>query len=237
MEIDRISYSKKLKERLRDTIANLSKSLSLGDLNSLKNSAKMFSDFGPEAEAFMTKIHLPDSALDRFVRELIHMGMPFKMVREAATRKLFLLLSIQHNWHNGLGKILVNTTFYKTKYHAGKMELFSLDNPSKTIEYSDIPPKKQRYIDRILMYDHVNKFKLISITTTESFSIVCAFEKKKKVYKVIYSIFDDFDQKEQSETKDCRVKIEPPIKPKPTNPFPMDIASILNFPRPEYLNH
>ena len=236
MNIDPTTYAKQLKERLKETIINLSKTLSCGDLNSIKHSAKMFSDFGPEAEQFMVQSHLPDSVLDRFVRELIRYGLPFKMAREAASRKLFLLLSLQNNWFAGLGDILENTVFYKSNYHGGKTDLYTLDNNYRAINQSFLSPHHQKYLDKLLSNENVSRYRVISITQTPSFSFACGYEKRKKVYRIVYSVYEPHDQKEKylAPVHDFPV-ISVPLKKAADRPFPMDIASILNSPPPAYL--
>ena len=227
------TYSKQLKERLKETINNLSKTLSCGDLNSLKHSAKTFTDFGPEAEQFMLQSHLPDSVLDRFLRELIRYGFPFKTVREAASRKLFLLLAIQNNWFKGLGDILENTNFYKSGFHSGKLELYTMDNTYKPINRDDLSPNDKIYLEKILKYDNIHKYRLISITITKEFSMVCAFEKRKKVYRILNSVYEKQQEKEEVLSDFPIISI--PLKKTAPRPFPFDIPSILNSPPPSYL--
>lgn len=226
-------YAAKLKNRLYTMIINLSKSLSPSDFHSMTNSARQFEDFGPEAEDYMNRLRLPDSVLDRFVRELVPNGFNFKMARESASRKLFLILSLQNNWHKGLGDILQNTKFYKTVFIDGKLQFFHYENISSPTNLSDLDPTEKEYIDKLLESDNIQDYAFVSYTETPEFIFSCAFLKKRKVYRITKTVFhrniitNDINKNEN--TINTQPNIDPVKAEMPTDIQQKNIPLFLSF--------
>ena len=172
----------KMKQHYK-SLANKKKNLKQAELSSLLASIDKCTDFGDDAELFITGTKVCPSLYYQYSLALKKIGIDVISFRESTRYTFMLLLSLQQTWKKGLGDILTRTKFVNCQKFDTKVTFY--DDPTD-FAISMLKESKDYKSIAIYLKQHNQDIVWCSFYKNEGKLLICTYVKPKQTYQYLH---------------------------------------------------